>query len=498
MDGHEQVPITLSRDDLYELVWSKPMTELAKDFGISDVALAKRCRRLGIPVPGRGYWARVDAGQTPYRPKLPKREAQWHDQSALTVAPSEDAPLHALASLTPEQGFPQAAGQETTSARIAALAFSATCSILETLPTVKRTAIRLKHPQRTEFTFQRGERTGPIVDLNVTQDASERALLLADSLLRAADTLGWIFDDPADLRKKQRNPERPHSESSTSWRDEGSTNTEKVNTEPNNGRLLVEGEQVSFRIEERFRDEPCEPTAAELAREKREYGYHAPRKIAVATGNLRVVRLDTYRTYGEPDRRSWYDRKGSRVEDQMREILLGFYQLALSIKERRAEDERKARERQEQERRQKELEAIQEANQKLIKQLETDAGAWHRARYLRRYIQAARKSLGQQPLGATFHDQVIDFLTWAETYVNQLDPLHSAPRTGEFEKNSYHYQSDLDRMKEAFSRLFGGEWTRAWKVGKDYTPKPKSEPHWYYGEKSVFAVDLTEAKTEFD
>ncbi len=44
-------PLTLSREDLYELVWSKPMVELAKDFSMSDVGLAKRCRKLGIPVP---------------------------------------------------------------------------------------------------------------------------------------------------------------------------------------------------------------------------------------------------------------------------------------------------------------------------------------------------------------------------------------------------------------------------------------------------------------
>src|SRR4249920_3317282 len=92
MTEDEEKPLTLSRDDLYELVWSKPMRDLAKDFGISDVALAKRCRRLGIPVPGRGYWARVDAGQQPYRPKLPKREPERSDQDALTVAPSVEAP----------------------------------------------------------------------------------------------------------------------------------------------------------------------------------------------------------------------------------------------------------------------------------------------------------------------------------------------------------------------------------------------------------------------
>ena len=66
------------------------MRELATDFGISDVALAKRCRRLGIPVPGRGYWARVDAGQQLYRPKLPARDAKRLDEGALTVGPTEE------------------------------------------------------------------------------------------------------------------------------------------------------------------------------------------------------------------------------------------------------------------------------------------------------------------------------------------------------------------------------------------------------------------------
>jgi len=68
------------------------MRDLAEDFGISDVGLAKRCRRLGIPVPGRGYWARVDAGQQPHRPKLAQRDPQWFDDGALTVAPSKVQP----------------------------------------------------------------------------------------------------------------------------------------------------------------------------------------------------------------------------------------------------------------------------------------------------------------------------------------------------------------------------------------------------------------------
>jgi hypothetical protein len=46
--------ITLPRSKLYELVWSKPVTELAKEFGISDVALAKRCRAINILLPEVG------------------------------------------------------------------------------------------------------------------------------------------------------------------------------------------------------------------------------------------------------------------------------------------------------------------------------------------------------------------------------------------------------------------------------------------------------------
>src|SRR5260370_25819410 len=75
------------------------------DFGISDVALAKRCRRLGIPAPGRGYWARVDAGQRPYRPKLPQREPHWSDKGALTVAPSEDVPPQGPPASTEDQAW---------------------------------------------------------------------------------------------------------------------------------------------------------------------------------------------------------------------------------------------------------------------------------------------------------------------------------------------------------------------------------------------------------
>jgi hypothetical protein len=50
------------------------MCILAAEYGVSDVALAKVCKRLGVPKPGIGYWNRVQHGQTPRRPPLPLRE----------------------------------------------------------------------------------------------------------------------------------------------------------------------------------------------------------------------------------------------------------------------------------------------------------------------------------------------------------------------------------------------------------------------------------------
>lgn len=61
----------LSREQLYEKVWSVPLLKLAAEFQISSVALAKRCRKLNIPVPPRGYWAKIEAGKKVVRPPLP-------------------------------------------------------------------------------------------------------------------------------------------------------------------------------------------------------------------------------------------------------------------------------------------------------------------------------------------------------------------------------------------------------------------------------------------
>jgi hypothetical protein len=63
---------TWSRVELYNEVWDQPLVKLSRKYGISDVRLGKVCRKLKIPHPGRGYWAKRKAGVPVERLPLPE------------------------------------------------------------------------------------------------------------------------------------------------------------------------------------------------------------------------------------------------------------------------------------------------------------------------------------------------------------------------------------------------------------------------------------------
>ncbi|MFB9969838.1 hypothetical protein ACFFMP_07265 [Pseudoroseomonas cervicalis] len=77
----------VTRQELYDLVWSEPLTKLAGRFEISNVALAKACDRMAVPVPPRGYWARKAVGKTDVRPKLPPRPPGLDDETVVGGGP---------------------------------------------------------------------------------------------------------------------------------------------------------------------------------------------------------------------------------------------------------------------------------------------------------------------------------------------------------------------------------------------------------------------------
>ena len=55
--------IKMTRKELYDLVWSTPMTKLAKQYSISDNGLRKICKKMDIPLPKAGHWEKLKAGK---------------------------------------------------------------------------------------------------------------------------------------------------------------------------------------------------------------------------------------------------------------------------------------------------------------------------------------------------------------------------------------------------------------------------------------------------
>jgi hypothetical protein len=53
----------LSRAALYELVWSKPMTEIARDLNVRDQHVAVACDLFDIVRPRAGHWQKVGHGK---------------------------------------------------------------------------------------------------------------------------------------------------------------------------------------------------------------------------------------------------------------------------------------------------------------------------------------------------------------------------------------------------------------------------------------------------
>ena len=82
--------IVLTRAQLYQLVWSIAMQKLSSQVGVSDVAIAKTCRKARVPVPPRGYWRKAQCGIQASPAPLPPRGLGENDRIALGWALSED------------------------------------------------------------------------------------------------------------------------------------------------------------------------------------------------------------------------------------------------------------------------------------------------------------------------------------------------------------------------------------------------------------------------
>ncbi len=191
--------IELTREELYKRVWSTPMSKLAAEFGLSDVGLAKVCRRHKIPKPSRGYWAKLERG---------KKVEQW------PLMPVDDESLQTIffhKRETPATG--NAKKPITVDPEIAALieAESAPANQIRALtdlrgadPLVIATRESLSKQEVDEYgrvSSCRGSRS-PCFEICVSKQNVQRALLLLHSLVRAFRDRGYRLHE-CDERSAQ-------------------------------------------------------------------------------------------------------------------------------------------------------------------------------------------------------------------------------------------------------------------------------------------------------
>ena len=107
--------ITLTREELYEMVWKEPIQTVATRYHLSDRGLAKACIRLRVPIPGRGFWQKKAAGKELWRPRLPTLLPTSLPQERQFTVRTEAAPTAAATRCWPPTSAPGRTGSSTSS-----------------------------------------------------------------------------------------------------------------------------------------------------------------------------------------------------------------------------------------------------------------------------------------------------------------------------------------------------------------------------------------------
>ncbi len=171
---------TLTRHSLYELVWSKPMTELAKQFGISDVGLRKICVKMNIPLPGAGHWTRVKFGQKVKQANLPKDETVKQE---VTISPTSEYVKEIYGQLSAKDQLQLRIEEEMPELLIVA----------DRLTMADKLVNQTKEYLARPYHLYDGKKEPDVLNINVSKEVQPRALRIMDTLVKALRSRGHSF-----------------------------------------------------------------------------------------------------------------------------------------------------------------------------------------------------------------------------------------------------------------------------------------------------------------
>lgn len=339
MESEESGASGIGRRNLFDRVWSKPMTTNAAELGVSTSALAGLARSLGLPLPRPGHWMKKEVGKeqpTPEFPTAPSLDEKIYPLPKPRVRRAAAPPLvNAKASPPPQegQGTTRSPGEELADTReIQSPVVAAPQIEVGENRKVASTRSAILKSRSTDRAMIGGKGKFRLL---VAPASGERACSILDKLVVAIEARGWSLDSA----------EQGYA-------------------------ILADGETIGFMIEEKLDRVPHIVTAAEL-KAKVEYdrkcaladrgiGYRPwreppiPEYDYVPNGEL-VLKLDREHDAGGV-RRTYSDGKRQRLEALIPAMIDTLEEWVISVKRRREERAEQKRQWEEQDRKRKDIE----------------------------------------------------------------------------------------------------------------------------------------------
>jgi hypothetical protein len=371
--------IKLSRDDLYKKVWEQPVSVVAKEYGISDVGLAKICRRLQVPVPGLGYWSKKQHGKPVKQIPLPPPPANTTLEVTINtyrkVAPDAKQLERATELIDAEE-------LEANEVRVSEV-------LIDPDPAVARSRKLLgkAQPEADGLVHVADPECLPVT---VSPQQLDRALRIMDALLKAFAVRGYAVT----IR----------------------------NEDQHELRVVVADEPIMFHLSEGLNKTPIN---AGQKKDLQMFGWKPRQEYEYSPSGTLALHVNANLWNGM--RRRWSDSARRPLEKALNSFLAGIVKVAVAVRAERLDRERRDRELKDRERRRRELFIAQEREKERLAQLDREVASWHKAQEIRAYVQTARdlslKKFGRIDPGS----EMDQWITWAMAQADRHDPLVESP-----------------------------------------------------------------------
>jgi hypothetical protein len=364
---------TWNREELYKEIWEQPMLKLAPKCGISSVMLGKVCRKLGIQVPGRGYWARKASGYSVSIKPLPKLKDVPVVQRFKFPDPYPKEPKMPL----PEPTDPEYVRIK----EVESLEIPIDPNVpLHRLVAATAKAFKSAHTDHRGYRSTRGHEG--VLDLHISNGTFDRAIQILNTVVLAVEKQGFPLN---------------------------------VNKETRDVVARIFEQEFSFEVIEKYNQ-------IRIPEYQRKDDFFAP-KVRYEVNGILEFRVSHSR-FGQFAVR---DHKKLPLERRIAVLVGAFVRQARAAKlgaERERREEIKRRE--EEIQRQKLAELIREEEKK-VSNLDTWVTNWLRARRYREFISALEQSwevAGKNLSPEADHGKR---LIWMRQQADRLDPLVESP-----------------------------------------------------------------------